>query len=199
MLDKLMQEELCWEKKMFIKVKWSHLLSMIVFCVISFSVHAQMPLTDDEITQSLFMKAAFDKTLAGTKFNAQTQSGVVSLIANLDTVDRAIELMALTLSLPNVNNIDITNLQLNGGPIPFDAILTARVKANIVRSKLFGSLEVYELPITVETNNGIVFLIGPVDNQDQMFAVIKLAQRTPGVPRVISALYVRASTVYMPN
>lgn len=60
-----------------------------------------------------------------------------------------------------------------------DAALTAKVKAKLLSDDVLNGMN-----IDVDTQNGVVFLNGVVDSQDQKRKAIELAQNTEGVREV---------------
>lgn len=68
-----------------------------------------------------------------------------------------------------------------------DATLTASVKAQLVADKASNLLRV-----DVDTNNGIVYLNGTVESNEQRERAEQLARRVDGVKRVVNNLQVAA-------
>ena len=69
-----------------------------------------------------------------------------------------------------------------------DATLTASVKAQLVADKAANLVRV-----DVDTNNGVVYLNGTVDSNDQRERAEQLARRVDGVKRVVNNLQVGKS------
>lgn len=152
--------------------------------------------SDPDINSALLIKIANDSTVASLNVSISTHNGMVSLTGTLTSEDAAAQFIALAMSTQGVKDVDTSQLKLTGGiPLSINLILTAKVKGALIRGKAFGEATLTTLPITITTNNGIVYLKGIVDSQAQMIYAIKIAQAVPGVPRVISMLTVKVNTV----
>lgn len=157
-------------------------------------------LPDVDINSALLEKVAKDSIISSLNVSITTQKGIVSLQGKVNSETEAEQFIAVASSIPGVQDVDVSQLTtVQSGPLPIELILTAKVKGALVRGKAFGDTTVNSLPISVITSNGIVYLKGIVDSTAQMIYVIKLAQATPGVPRVISELVVRQVQSVGPN
>ncbi|MBV8802896.1 MAG: BON domain-containing protein, partial [Gammaproteobacteria bacterium] len=68
-----------------------------------------------------------------------------------------------------------------------DTYITAKVKGLFIREKLFGKKDIAAINISVETKNGIVYLSGRVDNNDQIKNAIAIIKKS--VPDVQGVEY----------
>lgn len=147
---------------------------------------------DPDINNALLQAVAKDNIIASLNVSLTTHNGIVSLVGQVNSDSEAGEFIAVAMSIPGVKDVNtsqLTTLQFKA--LSTDLVLTAKVKGSLVRGKAFGDATVNTLPISVITSNGIVYLKGTVDSTSQMIYAIKIAQMTPGVPRVISELAVR--------
>lgn len=148
--------------------------------------------SDPGITTAINNAVSESSSVSNLNISISVYNRVVSLTGTVNNASEAANMVAVVESVPGVINTDTSQLTLTGGkPLPFNLILTAKVKGSLVREQAFGKIKVEQLPITVETNNGIVYLKGTVNSQAQLFYVIKVVQAVPGVPRVISELTVK--------
>ncbi len=69
-----------------------------------------------------------------------------------------------------------------------DATITAKVKAEFVREKLFGDKDTAVMSVHVETRDGVVYLTGCADRQEQIDTAVKLSKKVKGVSSVRSDL-----------
>jgi hyperosmotically inducible periplasmic protein len=151
-------------------------------------------LPDADVNSALLQLIAADNMIATLNVSISTQNGIVSLQGQVDAESQAKEFIALAASTPGVQNVDVSRFTYpKNQPIPFNLVLTAKVTGALVREKVFPGATINSLPISIDTNYGIVYLRGTVDSTAQMIYAIKIAQAVPGVPRVISILQVRSS------
>lgn len=154
---------------------------------------------DSSINAAFLQQVSAYPDLAQLNVGVSTRNGVVILTGTLSSEALAAKTIALADSITGVKDVDASQLTLTGGKIiPNDVLLNSKVIGTLIRGQAFPGATINNLPITVTTNHGIVYLKGVVDTQAQMIYVIKLAQGVPGVPRVISELTVKQSAVQLP-
>jgi hyperosmotically inducible protein len=68
-------------------------------------------------------------------------------------------------------------------------VITAKVKGVLIREKLLGK-DIVAVNLHIETNDGVVYLSGNVDNQQVANNVIKLVKTVNGVKKVESRMKV---------
>jgi osmotically-inducible protein OsmY len=79
-----------------------------------------------------------------------------------------------------------------------DAILSAKVRGALVREQAFGEgFTLYNLPITLQTTNQIVYFYGVLPNYMTILRVVNVTYAVPGVRGVVSWLRVPFERVYM--
>lgn len=78
--------------------------------------------------------------------------------------------------------------------VPYDTTITTNVKAAYLKEKLFGDKDVSAFSISVSTKDGIVYLTGTADNQQQADNAVKLAKKVEGVKQVVSEVKLDTDT-----
>lgn len=156
-------------------------------------IPAAVSAADSSIVQTVREKLAADHGLSGQEIAVHSANGVVTLTGRVKTdgqADRAIELAQSVAGVTDVNAADLTAAS-SKHPMA-DTAITAKVKGLYLREKLFGDREISVTGIKVETTDGIVYLSGKVDTQEQADNAINLAKSVSGVREVKSALEVGA-------
>ncbi len=158
------------------------------------------PYVADSSINAAFLQQISDRPdLAQLNVGVSTRDGTVILTGTLPSEALAAKIIALADSITGVKDVDASQLTLTGGKIiSNDVLLNSKVIGTLIRGQAFPGATIEKLPIKVTTNRGIVYLKGIVDTQAQMIYAIKLAQGVPGVPRVISELAVKQSSVQLP-
>lgn len=146
-------------------------------------------ISDTAITGKIKAKIAGDPNLSVFNVNVSTEKGTVTLAGTVNSDTDAGALVEIVQSTEGVTDIDTSKLNVKNSKQPFaDTVITAKVKGIYIREKLLGK----NVPatISVETNNGVVYLSGQVDNEEQKTNAIKLAKGISGVKNVESRLTV---------
>jgi hyperosmotically inducible periplasmic protein len=146
----------------------------------------QSPLSDEMITNKINQYIKDSKTLSALNIQVSTQKGNVTLsgITNSDTQASAI--IEFAQSLRGVNDIDTKDLDVKNSKQPLtDMVTTAKIKGLFVREELFGEKDIASINTSVETKNGVVYLSGVIDNQQQIQNAIDIIRKSiPEVKRV---------------
>jgi len=143
------------------------------------------PAEDAKITSTANKLLKASKTLSKEKITVSTAQGVVSLQGTVDSDSQASSAVELVQSIRGVNDVDTSNLNVKDSQQPFtDMYITAKVKGLMIREKLFGHTNIAAMGISVETNNGIVYLTGHIKDQAQVKNLINLIQGVKGVTKV---------------
>lgn len=161
---------------------------LLLFNAQSFAASKSHPVSDTVITGKVKAKIATDPSLSVFHINVVTNRGIVNLdgVVNSDTDAGA--LIELAQSTDGVKDVKTSHLQVKNSAQPFTDIgITAKVKGLFVREKIMGA-DVPATGISVETNNGVVYLSGNVDNKHQANTAINLAKSVKGVKRVESRI-----------
>lgn len=153
----------------------------------------EAPVSDAAITLQVKAKIAADKNLSVFSNEVSTvNDGVVVLSGTVDSETDAEALVQLAESVDGVRDVDTENLKVKESLHPMDdAYITAKVKGLFIQEELFSDKEVAAMPVSVETNNGIVHLSGTVDSETQIKNAVKIAETVKGVKKVESRLVVR--------
>jgi hyperosmotically inducible protein len=151
------------------------------------------PVSDAAITFQVKAKIAADKNLSVFSNEVSTvNDGVVVLSGTVDSETDAEALVQLVESVDGVRDVDTEKLTVKESQHPMDdAYITAKVKGLFMQEDLFSDEDVATMPVSVETNNGIVHLSGTVDNEAQIKNAIKMAESVKGVKKVESRLTVK--------
>ena len=122
-------------------------------------------------------------------FNVSVEviEGKVLLTGAVDQIDERIEATKLAWAIDGVNEV-INEIQISNdeGILDYadDLIMKTKIKAKLLLEK-----NILNLNYSVEVVNGIVYVIGIAQNQEELNSVINICQGTYGVKNVIN--YVR--------
>lgn len=154
-------------------------------------VVAKTPEEDAMITKSLTHLIKKSKVLSKLPVHFTTQKGVVSFSGNVDSNSQASMLIELASSIIGVADVDASNLTIKGSQHPFrDMITTAKIKGLFIRADLFNEKDIASINTSVETKNGVVYLTGLVDNQQQIDNAIDIIKKSiPEVKKVEYKVY----------
>lgn len=167
------------------------LLSLQIFAAADRSLGTL--LDDVIITTSLKFKLINDPSISAFDVGVTSNHGEVIIIGTLDSKTQAEALAEMANSIPGVKKVDISNLKVRESKQPLgDTAITTKIKALFLTNKLTSKKDVPALGIGVETNNGVVYLSGKVDNADQANNAISIAKSVDGVKGVESRLQIIA-------
>lgn len=165
------------------------IISVIILLCSTQLVFAEKVNSDSRINSEVRNKISSYPTLKGASINIKTSNGIVYLYGTVDSDSKADTAMRLAKSTQGVKDVNSSHLNVKENQNNVDdSIITAKVKAMFVKEKLFGDKEISAITITVETNNGIVFLGGTAENQQQIDNAIKIAESIEGVKSVKSSI-----------
>lgn len=154
----------------------------------------QNAVDDTAITTKIRSQILLDKSLSNFKVGVTTTNGVVKLSGTVDSDSEVNNLVQIAESVDGVQDVDASQLQAKSSDQPTaDTLITAKIKGMFVQKKLFTSSDVAAMTIHVETNNGIVYLTGMADNQNQVDNAILIAKSVKGVKDVKANINVSAS------
>ena len=119
--------------------------------------------------------------------SVEVTEGRVLLTGSVEQIDERIEATKLAWSIEGVNEV-INEIQINNdeGILDYTDDLIMKTKIN---AKLLLNKDILNLNYSVEVVNGIVYLIGIAQSQEELNSVINISENTYGVENVIS--YVR--------
>lgn len=152
-------------------------------------------ITDTGITTYLNTKISQDQALAANHLAIQTQSGIVIMAGNVVSEKDAGAIIQLATSILGVKDVNTSHLTIaSGAPIPPDLVLTAKVRGRLARDKFYGSNGLPNITnIGVESKNGVVYLYGNVETNNQAQALITSVQGVPGVISVQSKVQITSA------
>jgi len=148
--------------------------------------------SDTEITAQV--KALYMQTplIKNTGITIKTTQHIVMLTGKVDTDLQYEQAVLLAQSVNDVVDVNADKLLITKSKSPLsDTYITAKVKGIIMKEKLFGDKSVEYWPVSVETKDGVVFLTGIVDTEEQQKNIINLAGSIKGVKSVNSSLTIK--------
>lgn len=171
----------------------------ILFLMLSPCALSQMVIdtSDLGITAAVNNKLAANPDFGSAHIQVSTINGFVSLSGHLRNQAQIATATEITQATPGVKDVDVSQLHIKGSNSPLsmtDDLISAKIRGLIQQQKIFGDREMSEIPITVETSDGIVTLSGTAKNQKQIYAAIKLAQSISGVRQVKPDIQIESSS-----
>jgi hyperosmotically inducible protein len=167
-------------------------LAFLAGLLLSYASIFAAPVNDVSIQQDIASKIAGDKTTSGLDVTVESRGGVVFLTGTTPTDTEASAVVEIASSTPGVTDVDTSNLKTIKSEHPLnDAFITAKVKGEFIKNKLFGDHPAPVMSVTVETKNGVVFLTGTAETQQQAENAVHLAKAVKGVKRVTSKVTVQ--------
>lgn len=150
------------------------------------NVQAQTPEDDAAITKTLKKMISESKTLSNLGVEVSTTKGVVMLTGTVDSDTQASSLVERAESIVGVSDVDTSKLIVKDSQHPLtDTYITAKIKGLFIREKLFGEKDIAAINTSVETKDGVVYLSGIVDNQQQINNAIEIIKKyIPEVKKV---------------
>lgn len=138
--------------------------------------------SDAAITGALKAQFMKDKLLNPFNITVTTRDGKVYLGGVVDTDIQYERAIALAESDDSVKDVDSSNLQVkNSQSAISDSVITAKIEGLLLKNKFFGNKDVSFWPVKIETKDGIVYLTGKVDNNNQKNNIITIAKSVNGV------------------
>jgi len=139
--------------------------------------------------KGLYVLSPLIKTLDIT---VVTTNHNVALTGTVDTDMQYEEAVLLAQSVNSVTEVNADKLNVSASKAPLaDTYITAKAKGTIMKEKLFGSKSVEYWPVTIETKDGVVYLAGKVDTDEQRANIVKLIEGIHGVKSVKSVINVK--------
>ena len=123
--------------------------------------------------------------------SVEVTEGRVLLTGSVEQIDERIEATKLAWSIEGVNEV-INEIQIKNdeGILDYTDDLIMKTKIN---AKLLLNKDILNLNYSVEVVNGIVYLIGIAQSQEELDSVINISESTYGVQNVIN--YVRLKDI----
>lgn len=149
----------------------------------------QTVVDDTAITTAVKAKLLADPAVSGLAVTVSTTNGVVILSGTIKTDTEATKIIEIAQSTPSVKDVNTDNLKVTDGKQPFtDTVITAKVKGMYLKEELMGNKNAAPMAVTVETKDGVVYLSGTVENNQQIQQAIRIAENIDGVKSVKSTL-----------
>jgi len=148
--------------------------------------------SDTTITKTVKKDFSQDKLLTPFNIQVSTQNGVVNLTGHLDTDLQYKKAVALAESVDGVEDVNADNLTVKDSKSPLsDTYITGKIEGLLLQKSTLSKEDVKFMNVNVETTNGVVYLSGEVNNQEQIDNIISVAQSVDGVKSVKSDLKVK--------
>lgn len=149
--------------------------------------------SDTVITGKIKAKILLDKTLP-TDIVVTTDKGIVSLSGAVNSDTEMSNIVEIAQATNGVKDVNTEKLTVKESKQPFtDILITAKIRGKMLQEKVFANKDVNVLNMKVETNNGVVYLSGTADNQQQIDNAIKIAKSVDGVKNVEAKIKVTES------
>lgn len=148
--------------------------------------------SDTLITTKIKSSLATNNVTHATTISVETNNGHVVLSGTANSNTEAATAVQIAESTKNVKDVDASNLNVAGSNQPLtDSYITAKVKGLFIRNNLMPNTpNVPVTSISVETQQGVVYLSGTVKRHSQIIKAVKLAKSVDGVTNVIHTLKV---------
>lgn len=160
--------------------------------IISNAAQASNAVSDTLITTKIKSGLAANNVTHATTISVTTNGGHVILSGSANSNTEAATAVQIAESTKNVKDVDTSNLVVAGSNQPLtDTYITAKVKGIFIRNNLMSNTS--NVPVTsisVETQQGVVYLSGTVKKHSQIIKAVKLAKSVDGVTNVIQTLKV---------
>lgn len=142
---------------------------------------------DAAIAKTLTTLIHNSKTLSGLGVTFKVDKGIVAYNGTVDSDSEASMLIETAESIIGVNDVNTSDLNVKDSKQPYtDMVISAKIKGLLIKEDLFGDKDVASINTSVETQNGVVYLTGIVDNEQQIKnAVNIIKQSVPGVKKVV--------------
>lgn len=166
----------------------------IILSLFFLSAAASPPSSDALINKNVKRRLMSDRSAPPQKLHVETQNGVVNLKGIMDAKTQAVRAIEIAESTPGVVKVNTTQLFVKDSHQPLqDMYITAKIKGLYWKDHLMpGSVSTPAFNVQIETQNGVVYLSGWVQNKTQAQKAIELAHSIEGVQRVESSLKIKA-------
>lgn len=143
--------------------------------------------SDTTITAKVKTKLAANRVTKATSINVETNDGIVKLTGTVNSDTEASTAVQIAESTNGVRDVNTADLNVKGSEHPLqDSYLTAKVKGAFIREKIMNDTNLPTTSISVETQDGVVYLSGKVNAQAQAQRAIDIAKSINGVSNVVS-------------
>ncbi|MBA2649549.1 MAG: BON domain-containing protein [Legionella sp.] len=149
-------------------------------------------ITDSEITSQINSLYSKSPLLRNQHIVVTTHKRRVTLQGQTKTNHQYERAIIIAESVEGVRHVNVDNLAVKFSRAPLsDSFITAKVKSNFMKEKMFGTQNIRVWPVKVETKDAVVYLTGTVHSKREKNMLIHLANQVKGVKSVVSSLTVK--------
>ncbi|HEV2613223.1 MAG TPA: BON domain-containing protein [Gammaproteobacteria bacterium] len=177
-----------------LKANWIVFVAIIAFPLLAAaSNNVTAAINDTVITGKIKSSLATNEVTRALQISVETNNGIVSLSGTAKSETEATKAIEIAESTVGVRSVDTSRLYVqNSGQPLTDAYITAKVKGMFIKHNLITEKQTVPLlGVTVETQNGVVYLSGAVTNRAQRETLINLAKSVDGVADVKSTVKIK--------
>lgn len=143
------------------------------------------------ITAVITGKYAIDPLLDPFTIEVSTENGVVTLRGNVDSTIQYNRAVALAKETDNVQRVNASALTITSSQSPMsDAFTTFKIKMLLFKNSLFDGQNYSAWNIQVETNNGVVYMVGQVNSEQAKDQLLSMTHAEMGANKVIADIRV---------
>lgn len=165
--------------------------TLILFVSPVFADDASTIVQDTITTGLVKAKIVLNRIVSNTNVDVSTNNGVVSLSGEVNSNVEETTLIDIAANTSGAKKVDVSKLTVKKSLHPFiDYMTTLKVKAELLRQKLFGGNDVEGLDVNVSTHNGIVYLSGTAKSDSQIENTVAIVQSVSGITKVVSTITV---------
>lgn len=144
--------------------------------------HIGDKVNDATLTTTIVAKFAVDPLLGPFKIDVSTNNNMVMLSGNLDSNTQYERALDIASSTNGVTGVDAKNLTVTpSSNYSADAFTTYKVKTALLKAQYFNSGDFNAWNLHVETNNGVVYIVGQVHSSEAKSRVMEIVTGVEGV------------------
>lgn len=144
--------------------------------------HIGDKVNDATITTTIVAKFAVDPLLGPFKIDVSTNNNTVTLSGNLDSNTQYERALDIASGSNGVTGVDAKNLTVTpSNNYSADAFTTYKVKTALLKAQYFNSGDFNAWNLHVETNNGVVYIVGQVHSSEAKSRVMEIVTNVEGV------------------
>lgn len=148
---------------------------------------------DAAITATIKAKYAKDSLVSPFNIAVSTNNGRVVLTGKVDSGTQFQRAAMLANATDGVKDVDTSALSIKDSKrLVSDLLITAKIKALLIKNKILDPHSVQYWPVKVETNNGVVYLTGTVNKEIQRIKIINLAKSVEGIKNIKEDIKVKS-------
>lgn len=149
-------------------------------------------LSDTEITAKVKALYVLSPLINALNISIVTTNHNVALTGKIATDLQYEEAVSLAQSIHGVTDVNADKLTVKSSKSPLgDTYITAKAKGTLLKEKLFGEKTVEYWPVHIETKDGVVYMTGNVETEDQRKNIVMLIEKVHGVKSVKSSIIVQ--------